>query len=70
MEMTKEVKELIEKHVSCFDDEKYEPVILDIYYKCGAKGIAELRKIFIYTDIDIKPLDKSTAKIISGLLGV
>ena len=68
--MTEKVKELIEKHSCCFDNEKYEPLILDIYSKCGAKGIAELKKIFIYTDIDMKPLDKSTAKIISGLLGV
>lgn len=43
-------------------------IILEVYLRCGTKGIGELKKLFIDAEIDMKLYNDAIDKIIKGLL--
>ena len=64
------IQELIKKNINDINANDYEKVIVETYLNLGAKGVNDLKQIFIESDLDMKFYDKSIAKIINGILGV
>lgn len=43
-------------------------IILEVYLRCGTKGIGELKELFIDSEIDMKPYNNAIERIIKDLL--
>ena len=60
----------IRNHQVDIANSDFVPVILEAYLQCGVKGVAELKGIFIDSEIDMKLYNMSIEKIITELLKV
>lgn len=68
MSIDAKIVEIIKNHEAEINNNDFVSVILEVYLRCGKKGIGELKELFIDAEIDMKLYNNSIERIIKDLL--
>ena len=68
MSIDAKIVEIIKNHEAEINNNDFVSVILEVYLRCGKKGIGELKELFIDAEIDMKLYNNAIERIIKDLL--
>lgn len=68
MSIDAKIVEIIKNHEAKINNNDFVSVILEVYLRCGKKGIGELKELFIDAEIDMKLYNNAIERIIKDLL--
>lgn len=68
MNIDDKIVEAIRNNQEDLKNNELVSVILEVYLRCGTKGIGELKELFIDAEIDMKLYNNAIERIIKDLL--
>ena len=68
MHIDDKIVEAIRNNQEDLKNNELVSVVLEVYLRCGTKGIGELKELFIDAEIDMKLYNNAIEKIIKDLL--
>ncbi len=68
MHIDPKIVEILKKYQTEINNNEYVSLIAEVYLQCGAKGVGELKDLFLQTEMDMKAYNKAIGKIIKDLL--
>lgn len=63
-----ELKQVLVRHKTEINEDKFIPLIADVYLTCGAKGLEQLKELLYSVGLDKKAYNKAIEKMIKDLL--
>ena len=68
MHIDPKIVEILKKYQTEINNNDFVSLIAEVYFQCGAKGVGELKELFLQTGMDMKAYNKAIGKIIKDLL--
>lgn len=62
------IVDAIRNHKVDIENNDFVSIILEVYLRCGTKGIGELKELFIDAEIDMKLYNNAIERIIKDFL--
>lgn len=68
MSIDGKIVDAIRNHKVDIENNDFVSIILEVYLRCGTKGIGELKELFIDAEIDMKLYNNAIERIIKDFL--